>query len=166
MPKYQPPAVVYCDGGVIGPNPSAIGGTWAWCWVDSYGNRYRHAGGVVTPLRLGVEKVTNNVTELLAAVRLLLSLPDDWHGTLWTDSQVTLYRLTRPEAGMTGVPERLAELLREVLKGKSMNVVLCGGHPTKEELRGGFRKRNGLPVSRHNVFCDHLCNRAAANFKL
>ena len=67
------PAQIFCDGGVIGPNPSPIGGTWAWCWVHD-DVMIKHEYGVVEPCDLGLTKITNNHTELLAAVRALESL--------------------------------------------------------------------------------------------
>ena len=69
--RYTPAAPIvglYTDGGVIGQNPSLIGGTWAWCLVDASGEMRRHAVGWLTPAELDAEAVTNNHTELLALV--------------------------------------------------------------------------------------------------
>ena len=55
-----PPIALYTDGGVIGQNPSPIGGTWAWCMVSEGGERTRHAYGYVTPADLGTPTVSNN----------------------------------------------------------------------------------------------------------
>ena len=55
-----PPIALYTDGGVIGQNPSPIGGTWAWCMVGADGTRTRHAYGSVTPADLGTPTVSNN----------------------------------------------------------------------------------------------------------
>ncbi len=50
--RYTPAAPIvalYTDGGVIGQNPSLVGGTWAWCLVDASGEMRRHAFGRITP---------------------------------------------------------------------------------------------------------------------
>ena len=52
-----PPIALYTDGGVIGQNPSPIGGTWAWCMVGADGTRTRHAYGYVTPADLDTPTV-------------------------------------------------------------------------------------------------------------
>ena len=97
------PNSIFTDGGVIGPNPTKLGGTWCWCWVTS-GVILKHESGVVTPGDMGTEVVTNNVTELYAALRALESVPNNWHGTLISDSMVTLHRL-RHSNRWKGVPD-------------------------------------------------------------
>jgi ribonuclease HI len=158
-------ASVYCDGGVIGRNPSPHGGTWAYCRIDQAGVRVDHASGYVFPVIPG-NTVSNNVSELYAAVRALESLPDGWTGTLYTDSHVTECRVNRPrKASMKGVPCGLVEDLENVVdRLGTITVVLLGGHPTKAELYAGMRK-DGMLVSSHNVFCDHLCSKLALEFK-
>jgi hypothetical protein len=93
---------------------------------------------------------------MLAAVQAMEALPDGWHGTLYTDSQVTLLRLTSGRS-FNGIPDALVARLRaaQARLGR-YGVVLVGGHPTRAELHAGFRK-DGLPVSWHNVFVDRLC---------
>ena len=39
------PVALYADGGVIGSNPSSLGGTWAWCGVSASGDRIRTISG-------------------------------------------------------------------------------------------------------------------------
>lgn len=160
----------YCDGGVIGRNPSALGGTWAWCWVNPAGEMTRSASGVITieQARLhGLAAVTNNLTELLAAVEALDQLPDGWRGTLYTDSLVTLRRVDPGNQSPTwnAVPEWLQIRVQglHARLGK-FTVRLLGGHPTKKDLRLGFRP-DGKPVSRHNVWCDEACGREAEKFR-
>jgi ribonuclease HI len=157
---------LYSDGGCVGPNPSPRGGTWAWCLVGPDGGREEEASGFVTPAEAGVETVTNNYAELLAAVLALESRPAGWSGVLHTDSQITLYRVERrpPDrkpARMAGIPDNLAARL-EAVKARlgDYRLVLLGGHPTRAELAAG-RRRDGLPCSPHNVYCDLLCSRAA-----
>lgn len=45
MSKQVEIIAVYADGGVILKNPSAIGGTWAFCGVDAEGNRVIEGSG-------------------------------------------------------------------------------------------------------------------------
>lgn len=152
------PFAVYADGGVCGPNPSRIGGTWAWVWADGRGEAIREESGLVEPCDLGLDTVTNNVTELYAALRLIESLPGGWAGTLHTDSEVTLHRLTHSHS-FKGVPDWMRLRVLKAREGRRWTVTLLAGHPTRAELARGYRERNGLPVSRHNVRCDQLCTR-------
>lgn len=157
----------YCDGGVCGPNPSALGGTWAWCHVlrtgpDDEGYRKTWSAGAITPEEAGLPAITNNLTELIAAVYCLEDLPDGWGGLLHTDSRITLCRvvkkpLGRKPAAMHGIPQWLQDRLHAV-KARLGNytVVLLGGHPTRAELAAGLQK-DGYPVSVHNVWCDQEC---------
>jgi ribonuclease HI len=156
------PNSIYCDGGVVGPNPSAIGGTWCWCWVTN-GKILRYASGVVTPETIGVDGITNNVTELYAALRALESVPRDWAGTLFSDSKCTLMRLTNCRK-WRGVPDWLRVRVQKRRAGRKYVTGLLGGHPTQAELKRGLGKR-GHPVSEFNVFCDKECTRLARAFK-
>jgi ribonuclease HI len=155
-------ASLYTDGGCIGKNPSALGGTWAWCTVEHMGGRLRYRSGHVTPPDVGLDRVTNNYTELLAAVQGLESLPDGWDGDVYTDSIITLYRVQQclphwNKAKMKGIPLDLQERLGKV-KARLGDYArhLLGGHPTRADLIRGV-KPNGMPCSIHNVFCDSLC---------
>lgn len=159
------PKKICCDGGIIGPrNPSVIGGTWAWAWVDENDCLMKHDYGAVTPGVMGAGKVvTNNQTELLAACTALASVPEGWDGTLCTDSLVTLYRVTDGEK-FANIPGWLEARARGFREGRKYKVKLVAGHPTKAELLSGARKRNGLPTSHWNVFCDGLCRKAGEAF--
>lgn len=163
--------VLYADGGVIGSNPSARGGTWAWCLVRD-GVRAEEESGVL-PCEMLLPSVTNNVSELYAAVRALESRPSGWTGTIYTDSQTTVYRVARPAvAKMHGVPGFLIDRLRAVRTRLGLlHIRLVGGHPTAEELAEGHRgggsrlgvwRGTRVPVSVHNVWCDQECSRLAA----
>jgi ribonuclease HI len=161
---------LFCDGGCIDRNPSESGGTWAY-------RRVRTVGGVdtvvfedsavVTPLNAGMPKVTNNLTEMLAALRGLSCLPRDWAGDLCSDSQITLGRLFWGWK-WTGIPSWMHQ---EYQKQRSrftdwsmITPVLLAGHPTKAQLTAGIG-HHGHPVSIHNVACDRMCNERAAEFK-
>jgi ribonuclease HI len=156
----------YCDGGALKKNPSPLGGTWCYCHVDAAGNQLGAASGVVTPADVGLPAVTNNFTELLAAVLALESLPEGWAGTLYTDSNVTRCRLTGAKPRFNGIPLNLANRTLAVRRRLGdFRVVLLGGHPTKADLAAG-RRKDGLPVSAWNVFCDERCGREARDFLL
>src|SRR4051794_3588578 len=76
---------VFTDGGVVGPNPSVIGGTWAWVAVDKHGDVVAEEFGfvpTVNPLR----KVSNNHTEQIAIVKALEYVPNSFAGMLCSDS--------------------------------------------------------------------------------
>jgi len=154
---------LYTDGGVIGKNPSAIGGTWAWCLVSPANqSRVNENCGTVLAGYLGLPTISNNVTELLAAVLGLEWLPGNMNVHLFTDSNVTLLRLTTGK-GWKGVPEVLKARALAV-RPRVASATLLGGHPNKKELATGVRK-DGFPVSIHNVYCDKLCNELAKKAK-
>jgi len=153
-------AKVYADGGVVNVNPSRIGGTWAYVLVNGEGRTVREASGSITPAEVGLAKVSNNLTELLAVLMGLEQMPDGWAGTLYTDSFVTLCRI-RGGKKFAGIPESMRERTRVVRErlGAFFSVLL-GGHPNKAELLLGKRK-DGMPVSGYNVRCDGLCKAEA-----
>lgn len=157
-----PPIALYTDGGVIGQNPSPIGGTWAWCMVGADGTRTRHAYGYVTPADLDTPTVSNNHTELLALVLGLEALPAGWAGTVYSDSWVSLQRVFLA-AKLANVPPWLVERLQTLQKSgalATMTYTLLDGHPTRAELAAGIGKR-GHGVSIHNVWCDQQCSAIA-----
>jgi ribonuclease HI len=156
---------LFTDGGIRGCNPSPLGGSWCWVLVAG-GLPVREASGFVTPADVGLPTVTNNVTELLAAIRALEAAPDGWSGTLYTDSKITLYRVDQRRKGqkparMAGVPAWMRDAL-QTAKSRlgAYRVSLLGGHPTAHELNRGCRE-DGLPVSMWNVHCDRVCRRLA-----
>lgn len=162
---------VFCDGGVITANPSVIGGTWAWVQVGLTGERIKHGSGVVVPSQVGLPKITNNLTELLAVLEAVAHLSDGWHGTILTDSQVTLRRIDRRNRNpaMNGIPEFMVKRVREMKARLGVyGVTLLAGHPTQEDLRKGRKQKGAIsnPVSAHNVFCDWLCNQQSIGFQL
>lgn len=150
------PSFIYCDGGVIGPNPSPVGGTWAWCWVNEDGEKIKSGSGVVVPQNVGLPRITNNLTELLAGYYALQSVGKDWGGTLHTDSRVTQLRLTVSHK-FKGIPENFMNAVLSLRQTRNYKVRLVAGHPTRKELEQGFSNRNRLPVSIHNRWCDREC---------
>ena len=157
-----PPIALYTDGGVIGQNPSLIGGTWAWCLVDASGEMRRHAVGWLTPAELDAEAVTNNHTELLALVLGLEALDADFAGTVYSDSWVSLQRVFLA-AKLNNVPQWLVERLQILQKSgrlANLDYTLLDGHPTRAQIEAGIGKR-GHPVSKWNVWCDQQCSAIA-----
>lgn len=155
---------VYADGGVIGVNPSPIGGTWAYVHVDENGVVLARDSAVVTP-RSSVPLITNNLTEMIALVRALAALPAGWSGHVYSDSQITLGRLFLGWK-MNGIPPVLVKQGAEALERLDLPNIqwtLLDGHPTKAQLAIGRGKR-GNPVSIHNVECDKECGRLAREF--
>lgn len=155
---------LFTDGGVVGRNPSRRGGTWAWCIVVNDAI-VRRGSGIVTPSDLDREEVTNNDTEAFAAVRGLryvLSLDPDWNGEWWTDSHVTLCRLT--SSPLHKMPPWLQKIAASLRRGRTYVPVLCAGHPTTKEITTGRRSRNGLPTSIWNKWCDEECTKIARKY--
>ncbi len=153
---------LWCDGGVILVNPSPNGGTWAWVFLRN-GQRAQHGSGLILPELFGIPKITNNLSELYAAVRALEFAGAGWPGTLWTDSLITLRRLTT-SSRFRGIPQWLRLRVLDLRRGRKYDVQLCGGHPTKKDLRHGMLARNGLPCSQWNDWCDRECTRLAGEF--
>jgi ribonuclease HI len=153
---------LYADGGVILKNPSIFGGTWAWTAVDEYDERVTRAGGVVpaTPSR----PITNNQMEQIAIVLALEAMPEGWSGTVCSDSRIALGRVFEGWSGRN-IPNNLAKrsALALVRLGR-VDFVNLQGHPTKEDLCRGVGAKRGLPVSKHNVWCDKECGRQAKMF--
>lgn len=156
---------LYADGGVIGPNPSAIGGTWAWCQVAN-GQRGLCGSGIITPVAAGLPAITNNLTELYAILEARESLPYAWSGTIHSDSWVSLQRVFCT-AKLNNVPPWLVERLQRLQRDgwfRGCSWVLLDGHPTRAQLAAGVGKREH-PVSIHNVWCDAECTRRAQEIK-
>lgn len=166
QPAPKTVVAVYADGGVIGRNPSLIGGTWAWAHVDAAGERIATGSGVVEPETAGVPAITNNYTEMIAILNGLAELPEGWAGIVCSDSKITLGRLFW-EWKWTGIPARIirrAAIVLQRLDLANSTVLLVDGHPTAAQLAAGVGKRGG-PVSEHNVWCDAECGRRGRAFR-
>jgi hypothetical protein len=93
-------------------------------------------------------------------------LPPGWAGTLFTDSEVTQKRLLNKRAKFTNTPEWLIERVQKAKRVGKWKVSLLAGHPTRADLKRGYKQRNKLPVSIFNKECDLMCTRLAKEFKL
>ena len=157
---------LYADGGVIGHNPSGIGGTWAWCLANEADEMIAHGQGHITPAEAEMPGITNNLTEMLALIRGLEQLPVDFKGTVCSDSQITLGRVFWgwKWSNIPGWMHRRFQAARKRLVNfEQITVVQLDGHPTVAQLGAKIGKR-GNPVSKHNVWCDRACGEAAQNY--
>lgn len=180
---YNPnlkPRIAYCDGGLISTpgntvhNPSNLGCTWAYVLVDESGEfvcKYAYGGVITQDARnfagifleyCDLVEIESNLAELVAMVKLLQNLPEDFAGRICTDSKNTVGRVFGLDGklyAMRNVPDRLIDLLNAA-KSRLRNFdqiqpVLLDGHPTIDQLLTGMGKR-GNPVSEFNVLCDEL----------
>lgn len=162
---------VYTDGGIIGSNPSAIGGTWSAVFVS--GNALvAERSGVILPndvwrkedgighTKLVTATIENNIAETIAIMLALESLPAGWRGTLYGDNLNSIRR-ARDLKIKDAVPKFIKDRLLKVRETVAPAFVLLGGHPTLAEVEAGARS-DGKPVSRWNVRADKLCREAAA----
>jgi ribonuclease HI len=162
---FHDPCQLYVDGGVIGHNPSALGGTWAARLLHE-GEIVWGISGTITPEDARVEKVTNNLTEMLALVKGLQCLPWDWRGTVFSDSQITLGRAFEGWKWKNIPPWLYGEFGNQAARlvhWSQIHYALLDGHPTKKQLEAGIGKRGG-PVSIHNQWCDQACTAQAIKF--
>lgn len=161
---------LYADGGVIRKNPSPIGGTWAWRQVNQQDTKKHIIGnqtsGLITVADSGMNTVSNNLTEMLAIVHGLFSLPVMWSGVVLSDSELSLNRLFIEETPWRNIPDWLrtkADLARARLDWINCTYILLSGHPTKADLARGY-KLGKYPVSIHNVWCDEACGKQAVAY--
>lgn len=152
---------LFSDGGVIGRNPSPIGGTWAWVFVKEDEKIYQDWGILVAEPG---KTITNNYTELFAAVQALnfVAWMKGWNGILHVDSLITKHRLEASES-FAGIDEQLERMARQLRRIRP-TIKLLAGHPTKADLAQGYQvKKNGrsYPVSKWNKWCDDQCKRLA-----
>lgn len=163
---------LYADGGCVLANPSKVGGSFAFCGVatldprpllafacpgglDAGRERVIEARGYILRHELGLPLVTNNHTELIAAVCALEAMPPGWSGRLCTDSNCTIGRMFRGER-LKNVPGWLSARMAAALKRAGrVEPVLLKGHPPRRALADGWL--SGKPVSEHNVWCDLAC---------
>jgi ribonuclease HI len=166
LPRLPKSGHLFCDGGVVSHNPSELGGTWA-CTLVWNGHRIVEMAGAITPVDAQMPAITNNLTEMLALVRGLLILPEEWSGTICSDSQITLGRAFMGWK-WKNIPAWLHhdyQRARARLKNwDKIEFQLLQGHPTKAELTAGVGSR-GYPVSEHNVWCDKACGEIAASME-
>jgi ribonuclease HI len=154
---------LYTDGGVLRANPSPHGLTWAWVLVGKDDQIVREASGLMMTPQLGLPTASNNVAELFAMWHALESMAVGWQGVVYTDSLITLRRITAEKTKYNGVPDWLRKNIEQARQKNKWTVELLGGHPSRAELAAGVRK-DGARVSKWNVHVDEECGRLAEKF--
>jgi ribonuclease HI len=153
---------LYCDGGVVGRNPSPVGGVFAWCRVEN-GFRVQECVSAVRPADVGSPAVSNNNTELLALLDGIEGLPQGRTGRVNSDSQCALGWVFLGWS-QEKIPAPLRARLVALRKSGRLSGLewrLLQGHPTQADLAAGIGKKRGLPVSVHNQWCDQACTARA-----
>lgn len=161
---------IYTDGGVCKKNPSPYGLSWGFLSLDENDTVVHEDSGRVTTADCKGYKASNNLAEMIAAIKgleyVIDSLKETYipllttYVTLYSDSELTLNRIFKnysTDKLPKGVVNRLGTVIAKFrVAGVTLNGVLVGGHPTKKELKAGVNKK-GLPVSEFNVRVDLLC---------
>ncbi len=163
---------VFSDGGIIGSNPSPIGGTWAYCIMTPEDRMIGSGSGIILTAgakqaagdcdmvqqdNLPFDSVENNLMEMIAAVEGLKRTKAG-DSIIWgCDNNNTIQRITGSWA-WNGIPHDIKELAQEIARTRTIVPILLSGHPTKAQLLSGIGKR-GTPVSKWNQWCDSECNR-------
>lgn len=154
---------VFADGGVVGANPSPLGGTWAYRVLRDQEIVHEEAGAI--PPKYG--PVSNNLSELVAVLRGLEWVRMQGVPAVFvaSDSLITLRRICSDRAAWNGIPGLVREWAHEILREVEVcAAVLLDGHPTRAHLAAGVGK-SGRPVSEHNLWCDRACGQIAARIK-
>jgi hypothetical protein len=91
----------------------------------------------------------------------------DWYGNVYSDSQVTIGRFSGTYKKFNGIPYELKQFYQKIkdtfMYWGKIKFILVGGHPTLKELSSGKNKK-GIPVSKHNVWCDKACQAVAKEY--
>lgn len=158
---------LYTDGGVVGSNPSSIGGTVAFYIIGQKNEVLSNYSSFLHPNFMGSDKVTNNQTELWALLLGLAHLKPDQIAHVYCDSEISLGRVFKNYA-MANIPKFMFYVLMHIKRMenfKKLEYTLLSGHPTKRQLELGTGK-GGRPVSEWNVNCDRDCNLRSVDKKV
>jgi ribonuclease HI len=153
---------LFTDGGCSRKNPSPYGISWAYVAVDENDTIIKQESGAITTESCGKYKASNNLAEMIAAVKALEYAAQNNGDSviLYSDSELTLNRIFK-DYSKDGLPNNVVSRLgTAVAKINKLSGILVGGHPSKKELKAGIGKK-GLPVSKYNVLCDKLCKEEA-----
>lgn len=155
---------LFVDGGLVGRNPSSVGGCFSWCFVQD-GTIVKVGSGRVYPTEAS-PMVTNNQTEMVAMLQGILELPIPYEGNIFSDSMITIGRVSMNWAWQNIDRQQVLQFnaLRSTRDFKKMRFILLDGHPTRVELQAGVGKK-GHPVSEFNVRCDRECQKIAKEWK-
>lgn len=169
-PADTPIAAVTADGGCRLKNPSEFGGMWAFRQTSKSGEVIAQASGIVLVSEVfPLTTVTNNLTETLALLIALESLPDGWSGRARSDSLNAIrvfqnYRDPKKVAAQEVwlVLDVIARVRRVRERLGRLDFELLAGHPPKaivEAMRAGesHTSERGYPYCLHNHWCDLAC---------
>ena len=156
---------LFADGGVIGKNPSSIGGTFAFSILNK-GVVMQNGGSIIVPTKDN-PSISNNFSEFVALLEGMERLPNTWTGIVYSDSKITLGRFFCGWS-LTNIPNdlirRLAVVRTRMVDFRLISYCLLEGHPTKSDLIRGYGKR-GYPVHEQNVWCDKKCQSLTRAYK-
>lgn len=124
-------------------------------WIRS-GKVIFQDSGIITPEQMKLKVITNNISELYAAVKAILSVPKEWDGKIYTDSLITYRRITTSHK-FNGIPNGLKKLTTKLRTENKYMAKWIKGHPNENDLDNGKNDKGQL-VSKYNVLCDDLCN--------
>lgn len=100
---------LYVASGLIGSNPSMIGGLYAWRLVFEHQEPFGAAA--VIPMSVIGEPITNNQAEMLALLAGLEQVSEAFCGAIYSQSMVTLGRAFQGWK-WTNIPSKLHEAYR------------------------------------------------------
>jgi hypothetical protein len=145
---------VYTDGGTCGAH-----GVFAYCFVNSAGERIRRVSGTIGGAKLGFKRMCSTAAEIVAAWMAFRGLPDGWAGCWYADSNKAL----RHVMGLCEPPDYIPEWVwRELHVEKArlggFKAARVAAHPTALDMLHGMTL-SGLPVSQHNIWCEAECSR-------
>lgn len=174
---------VYADAGLLSPNPSPIGGTFAYCYTDTDDEFMAGYAGVIlttsiranrnpkeVPQYLTVDEnnrgriaqwdkshMSPDQAELMALIWAIGALRPGWSGKVYSDNQSALERLFG-KYEWNGIPKHNREYGEKcVARLGKVEPILLNGHPSRKDLISGLRtNKNGItrPCSVHNKWCD------------
>lgn len=170
-----PPVRIFTDGGLLSPNPSNRGGSWAWCRVERDAI-VSEASGVIWADDMPDGTVSSNQAEFYAVLQAFRSLADQEIVDVYLDSDVTFSRWYGDgRFGNRGVPPAWWEAMNgELRRHGGSNWHRIAGHPSsrpngpdgKSDLERGYKlRRDGSPgdsVNKWNVHVDAMCTLQAA----
>jgi hypothetical protein len=175
---------VFTDASQIWRGPTVEVGVCGYLFIGEGEETVASYSGVVTPQEVWKERLESSFLEAYAVLIALEHLPDYWSGEVltdsseacawftemlsWGDERDTRWSCQILALERAGMP-RLVRMrcLAAINRADELKFTLVGGHPKEAELAAGYKTRgDGLvvPVSRHNVACDHLCRREAAQW--
>lgn len=162
---------VFVDGGLLGRNPSPIGGTYGIVYIQIDDTVISELSGVIDAETLGYNGfVSNNVSELYALCLGILKITPV-HGLevhFYSDSEITLGRVFCGDA-LNNVPDWLKEMTRNArLHLRKLNLkgyTLLAGHSSIADCAAGWNKAKNLPASKWNTHVDRMCNQARAKYE-